>query len=742
MRTRQRRTLGSAKLVLALAALTMALPMAGAHAATDVTNCTPGGASAPNPTTDCPEFSPDFGPTIDKPWTSTATSITYRWDQQAGESNAVAVSFGIPKGWLIAVNSVKASSAYSALATDQANCTAANQSNAEVVSSVAGMILRSKSGASQSYNGTNSKMLFVHWDSLAKTALLCARFGSSYNIPVLLKQVDGDATYGWTMSMSLDAIARDPANVPSGGTIATDRTISYFTLGLSSVSAGNWNTDATGALSPVVFSRAPFDAEQTAMSADWQVCRDGVRAPGSTPPPGQTDPSCNNDYRLSVHAERPLTIMLPPALTYALDFGRLTGPARIAGTGSGYGESNPIPVGGYSLIRGTQNAVVTWSQPGGKVDGVRQYGPDATVKGYVLVVSNTGDQEGRVFKRFETQAFKVDANNNVVKSGGAPVANPGFQADGPCGAGGAENSCTTTLKFPMTGVGGHVLDGNGKYDLALVTIYSDGARTDGLCDDGTGPGAVCDANRPGHNFVVPGISTWQFLMRAESYSNAYMEYYLTGLSGNCFHDGKPSQIPLPLGFPPAAEDYGGFGNGIDGCTSANKNVQPRFILLVDYATKKADFIIWGPTNARALNTYLPFIRGFQQVGMAQNGEARDFPGQSVAIQGTADTGLVSFGNFKPDGSASSFHFDGITNINLVNQGGTTISGTPCASLFLNPGQPYGGTKQACGVFTLWSPNNWTLGNLTNLPPTGTCIGITVQTCQPQTIEEIFEGVKI
>ena len=65
MRTKQRKKLAGAKLVAAFAAISMTLPFAGALAA-DVTNCTPGGATSPNPTTDCPEFSPDFGPTIDK----------------------------------------------------------------------------------------------------------------------------------------------------------------------------------------------------------------------------------------------------------------------------------------------------------------------------------------------------------------------------------------------------------------------------------------------------------------------------------------------------------------------------------------------------------------------------------------------------------------------------------------------------------------------------------------------------
>lgn len=752
MRTRQRTNKAGARLLAVLAALSMGLPAAGALAA-DVTNCTPGGATAPDPANDCPEFSPDYNPTIEKPWASTITSITQRWDQQAGESNPVSVVFKFPKAWNFAVKSVKDSGIYSALNSDDANCQLARIANSEVISAAGGLILKSKSGATTTFTGSNSRVLFLHTDEVTlpdttvfRSVLLCIQFGAdsgpTYSIAARLESISGDPTYGWSMSMNLDRIARDPNN--KGTSLTTNKTMSYFTVGIAGISAGNWNVNAAGKLSPVIFSRAPFDPETTAMSATWQVCRNGVRAIGATyapPAPGQT--SCNDDNVLTLTAERPLTIMLVPNTTYALDFGRLTGPNRIANTGTGV-SSNPIQVSGYGLVKGTNVANVTWTQPGGVVDGVRQYGPDATIRGYVLVVSQPGIQDARHFDRFMTQEFEVDVNNYVVKDGsGQPVPRSGFDPNGPCGTDGTSNACTFKLKFPMTGVGGMLLTGNAKYDLALVTIYADGFRTDGLCDDGTGPGAICDAGRAGHDVVRPGISAWQFLMRTEQYANVYMEYYLTGKSGSCFSQGPTSSIP---GTPPNQQ---GFGNGIDGCTSANKNVQPRFILFLDYATKRADFVIWGPTSATALHSNLPFVWGYTQVGIsAQNGPDKDYSGQSNAIQGTNDTGVVSFGsNFKPDGSAESWRFDGITNTTLISSGGSTLAGTPCFSIFLIPGQPFGGTKAACGVFTVVRPNNWTLGRISNpvnpgSPLTGTCIGITVATCQPNVIVEPFEGVKI
>lgn len=727
----------------------------------------------------CPEFSPEFSATVDDPWVDAPTNITYRWVQNDDESAAISTTLLVPRGWNFATASVRPGEDVSGVRADDPGFGASVECadlydpgtprklvRGEGLSPNIGMQMYVTTGSTRTLvNFGNSSgpgtrkpnISFLRWNGSTGTADVCLYLYSGdsavanareFILPATLAQISGNPTYGWSISIDLDQIARNPVLFVANASVV------YFYLSLPGVTGGNWNTDPAdpSRKSPVAFSRAPSTPESTALGITWDTCRDGLRAPGALAP-GQTP--CRNDATIRFSASRTIEIMLPPTTTYAVDFGRLTGPGKIPGIDPPYGPSTtPNIAEGFGLVTGHDTANVTWTQPGEERAGVRVFGPQQTVRGYVIVVAKPGDQEGRYFEYLDTMRYLVDSYNEVVEDGdGDPVANPRFDPRRPCGTRGTDDACSFPLKFPKTGTGGAILDGNAKYDVALVTVYADGHRTDGLCDDGTGPGARCAPGQPGLKVRGTGISSWQFIMRTTPFENRYLQTFVviydsaTGRPSGCTVDSNEGVE--------AGGARLGTGNGLYVCAGAGAPLYwtlPDYLLLVDYPRKMAEFIVWGDVRQGPLISAAPFVQGWTTIGNPQNGSGQSYPGSSATIQGNGNTGVVSFGWAKPDGSASSFRFDGVTTPVLARQGATAVAPTPCLNFLLRisaKGGAFngvdGGVKAACGVFTLFTPNNWTLGQLGQVPDPGhpsMCIGITETRCQPRTLENVFTGLPI
>jgi hypothetical protein len=301
--------------------------------------------------------------------------------------------------------------------------------------------------------------------------------------------------------------------------------------------------------------------------------------------------------------------------------------------------------------------------------------PHTPVKGYALTIGAPGDQDSRHFEYFVTQKILVDASNQPT--GATDPSFPSDAAHQVCGPDGLASTCQFNVPFPLSGIG-HIDPADGKYNAVLATIYSDGYRTDSdefgerLCDNGTAAGSVCDPHHPAIKVTAPGAAFQQFLILAERW---------------------------PLIYSSSA---------------------PRYLLLLDYARKEAAVVFWNANQAACLGsaqlgttTPLGWICTIPAVAL-KDYPASFYRGSSVLIQGSnSPGGTASIGSFKPDGSAQSWEFNGVT---------------------LN--------SSAYGIITIFDPHNWTLGELTGTPTAplkGTCIGITVPTCQPTAYQTLFNG---
>lgn len=195
----------------------------------------------------------------------------------------------------------------------------------------------------------------------------------------------------------------------------------------------------------------------------------------------------------------------------------------------------------FGIVRGTNVVKVEWSPPAGPED----------VKGYVVSTSAP----------FEFDASKI--HHAYLLSTDACSTEP----------------CSLTLTFPLTTIGGSQLAANGKYETRIVTVYADGHRSDGRCDDGTAFGTPnCVA------FTPPGYASTQYLLRTKSWPLVYRD---------------------------------------DG-TRDNFGVVMRNVLLVDFSTGEIEFVAWQ-TNNRVTKGF-----GGSGPGIAGNNDR----GGSITFYGT------------------------------------------------------------------------------------------------------------
>lgn len=135
----------------------------------------------------------------------------------------------------------------------------------------------------------------------------------------------------------------------------------------------------------------------------------------------------------------------------------------------------------FSVFLGTSSLTTSW-------DEATAVGTEP-VKGYVLAVGRPGDFS------------KVHARR-IIKG------EPGD----PCAGG----SCSLTLAFPLASPGGP-LPADDKYALGVVTLFADGHRSDGRCDDGSAFGVACASNLS----HPPGFVYTEFLIKAYAWPDAY-----------------------------------------------------------------------------------------------------------------------------------------------------------------------------------------------------------------------------
>lgn len=546
------------------------------------------------------------------PYAGVPSSITLRLGQADRANPAMRADYYLPKGWGFTFAALKPAEKQSG--APAASCTDVYTTSsppslisAGTPSSVAsaeglggGVGMKVQVGSSSYEYGyrnpsgsdrRNPSVAFLNWDSTAQTATLCMYLRSNdidagsheFLLPfTVTKLPDSDAEFDWRVSL-------DFAQVYTNSYLSEEEaTILTHTLTLPSQTSGNWNRNATtGEKAPEYFSRTPSVPATHEVRGVFSACAEGVDTAATS--------GCTNNSFVTDTLSQDLIITAPPGKD-TFDFGRLTGPSTVELCGGAASCA-------FGLIRGADSMAFEWSRPA-------IVSANNTVKGYILVVAEPGNQDSRHFEYIVTQKYKVDDDNNpILDNDGKKVVNPEFDHRQVCGEDGLAPTCAVTLNFPLSNsAGGIANDVDAKYDVALVTVYANGVRTDGLCDkDASGTvrpeGASCDPSAPAAKIVAPGKSLWQVMVTSNEWPLTFVEF----------------------------QDFRGNGGGA-------AFTGPASMLFVDFDTKQGEFVRWNP---------------------APGAKADVFAGTSASIQGAADGGVASFGNPTLIGGARAFRFDGL-----------------------------------------------------------------------------------
>lgn len=292
----------------------------------------------------------------------------------------------------------------------------------------------------------------------------------------------------------------------------------------------------------VTFSRAPGEPGDYPIEATYTHC---------DPTPVGTAEPCQAGTELAV-AQTMLYRVIDPNAPVHL-FSRLTSPSP------------------FAVLRGTTSARFAWTPP--------VTPQNERVKGYVLTVAKPETQESRHFEYLVTDPLER-------LSAGLP------SATNPCGADGAAAECSLTLQFPLATVGGGALVPDDKFIVSLVTVFADGHRTDGMCDDGTPTGVRCPTSKGGANLERPGFDSREFFVSSRAW---------------------------PLVFQDPAT---------------------RNVLFVDFAAQRAQFLVWDPGSPRNI-LYRDQTR--QIIGSNAQGGLVVFGGSAIAGANHLFAGVVTGG---------------------------------------------------------------------------------------------------
>jgi hypothetical protein len=544
------------KVVFAMAALGAALTLPGAAVAEPPKNhhtCDPSAASA------CPAFEVTtlFG--VQNPSTSDYSALTFQFGQPDRRMPVMRADYYIPNGFgfsgLSNLDPAKQSDGITPATSCSDIYSAAGglEGKAEALSSATSM--RAIVGAARNdpdeidqaliatgaftafggdtYDFTqNRSVTFLDWDGttarlcyLNRNATITTDYGIGGNLVRMatLTRLPGDPNFSWRLSLDVSDIYKDATFRDEVGSILKqDITLAEQTF-------GNWNRDeTTGELSTVPFARTPDVAGNYAFHGVFSTCAGGL---DQSTPTGCKDIGAagSADDFTSTSLDQVVQIS-PPASNIRHDFGKITGPLTPALCLNPY-----CPLG---LVTGQNGFDVTWQEP--------QLPPGSGVKGYVLVIAEPGKQNTRYFRRIVTNAaYSGDPNYSATACSGG--------------------TCTTNITFPLQSTdGSYTLLGDGKYDMGLITMYTDTIRrSDSRCDDGTGPGASCAPSVPRIRVLEPTISLSQVIIRPDDFPLRFIEHFDDN-NGTCNCDPNRTFDPV-----------------------TNR------VLLVNFTMKRAEMIIWN-----------------------------------------------------------------------------------------------------------------------------------------------------
>ncbi len=435
-----------------------------------------------------------------------------------------------------------------------------------------------------------ASLWFLRWSEVERTAILCGTLRvstslaiatspttppeSGRRIPIRQREVIFQATLqllpddSWEFAFDLDAVPGLPGGFRSLTDnpyfIDSDLSIIDFQFSLSGQSAGNFNLDPEGKSCLRPNNDPPLPQNRCALAFSRTPVVGASYEFGTELWPCPSSSSC-----LSI-AKRFTIPISPLPSTFVHRPAKLTGPTTVG-----------VPTG-YAVLTNTSELTVSWEQP--------PQNPVEAVRAYVLTLAKPLDENSR-----HSEYLVVDRGD------------PAFDTRLPCAPDGKGTTCTFTFSFPLG-----ALRGDGKYDASLITVYQDGHRTDGRCDDGTGEGALCDPTEPAFKVVPPGISYWQFWITSRPWPNVYVE----------------EQVFRPTG-------------------SAVLFNAPAYMLLVDFSLKQAEFVAWN-----------------------LQGPAKRYFASSNGIVGADTAGAVSFDGGNIGGSADSWRFDGFAGPNVSTGLGT------------------------------------------------------------------------
>ena len=411
------------------------------------------------------------------------------------------------------------------------------------------------------WNGTSANLCYYHRNNVIDDDIGAP---AEFKQAATLTRLAADPNFDWKLSLDVSNVYKNQALRDEQASIL------QHDLTLPELTTGNFNrNDVTGELSSVPFTKTPTDAGVYTFKGVFSTCSDGLDNTTAT--------GCAGDTFTTKTAEQAIQIS-PPGSNIRHDFGKITGPFT-----SGLCFNATCPLG---LLEGVTGFDATWSEPA--------LPPGTAVKGYVLVVAEPGNQKSRYFRRIIT---------HPSLSG-----DPDYSATA-CPAG----VCKTNLQFPLQSTDGSTtLIGDTKYHLALITMYTDGLmRSDGLCDDGTGPGAVCGPSVPKLKIIQPGISTSQVLMRPDDWPQTFVEV-------------------------------------LDDDSNGSYDLVTNRLLFVDYTRQRAEFVIWN-TNSKVtvFGTSSQGILGDDDAGLGATvfGSSIAPAAQNWLVSGVTVPGLGAVGTF-------------------------------------------------------------------------------------------------
>lgn len=457
-------------------------------------------------------FSPNQFIGAGSPFYSYSASLNFDTSQSDRYVTIKSYRVDLPAGWHIAHGSIDPST--------QLTCDGLTAANTETSAERIGYTqltlhnddTRGRSGAVP-FSGF---LYLLNSDTTTATATLCSRMTTSSSlIPAANREVmfqillKYDTTTGGSLTWSYATV---PGAVPGSRAIfdspyysSKNTSILYTRIELNTLTKGNYHTDLAGKKTAVRFVWNPSTPGNYSFIGTYTPC--GVGDPGncssSATPAVRTTVVRITNYPTGFH---PGPTVTSPAL--------------------------------WSVLRGTAPVSVKWRQP-------TTLSSSDPIKGYIVTVSAD-------YVADSTKTFYFITNTN----------SPSFTPEGPCGSDGALAECAFGLTLPYTSDASKLVSADNNFTLTMVTLFEDGHRSDGNCDDGSGTGTpppCADGTVPA--FVASGTARTQFMHREYAWPLAYRKI---------INNNSPAKWP---------------------------GVWQVYVLLADLDKNKMQYVEWKPVGA-------------------------------------------------------------------------------------------------------------------------------------------------